>query len=98
MCAWYVIHSLAAIGTNFGGSNTVVFNLWAACIQGWGNQNQSLSFSDWTYPCSGNGSTVTYKDYPLHEDAQGVDIPSWAYLNITKEDTFDIFGALNGEY
>ncbi|KDQ55674.1 hypothetical protein JAAARDRAFT_195506 [Jaapia argillacea MUCL 33604] len=49
-------------------------------------------FPSWS---SGCGSTqITFNDYPLHQFTQGISIPTWAYINLTPNNTFDVDAAL----
>ncbi|KZP22332.1 hypothetical protein FIBSPDRAFT_859635, partial [Athelia psychrophila] len=82
------------LGTNCT-CNTVVFNLWSACLQ---SQDEApLSFTQWTAPCHENKTQVTYGDYPMHGAAKGVQIPTWAYINVTAEGQYDSDGVNDSE-
>lgn len=50
-------------------------------------------FDDWIPPCQGNLTDVTYHDYPMHDDAEGVEIPTWAYIGLANDTSFDIVSA-----
>lgn len=71
-------------------SNTVLFNIWSACLQ---SRDQATPyFGRWIEPCAGNMTQVTYLDYPLHNAVKGVNIPTWAYLNVTAAGEYDSNG------
>ncbi|KAF7980372.1 hypothetical protein HWV62_38833 [Athelia sp. TMB] len=67
--------------------NTVVFNLWSACLQS--NDKSTPNFTHWTQPCAANHTQVTYGDYPMHGALKGVQIPTWAYVNVTSDGHYD---------
>jgi hypothetical protein len=39
-------------------------------------------------------TNITYNDYPLHDIAREVEIPTWAYINLSKDSSFDLGVAL----
>lgn len=77
-------------------SNTVVYNLWSGCLEI--RNNTTPKFNTWTALCRPNVIDITYNDYPLHDEASGVDIPTWAYINVSKDSTFDLDAALHSEF
>lgn len=96
-CTWCAIsdyfltsHSRAEIFLRV--SNTVVFNLWSACLE---IKNVATPmFNNWTSSCKGNGTSITNNDYPLHDAAKGINIPTWAYINLNADSSFDLGAAL----
>lgn len=41
---------------------------------------------------------ITYGDYPVHSYANGVKIPTWAYVNVTADGEFDTDAVNESEY
>jgi hypothetical protein len=76
-------------------SNTVVFNLWSACLATM--NGPAPTFNDWTSSCQADKTSVTNNDYPLHNDTKGVDIPTWAYIALRDGSSFDLGAAIESE-
>lgn len=66
--------------------NTVAFNLLNACAICQGGS--SSSFTQWTEACP-----VVHYGYPEQVATRSINIPEWAFLNVSESDTFDIFVA-----
>ncbi|KIM83446.1 hypothetical protein PILCRDRAFT_7351 [Piloderma croceum F 1598] len=72
--------------------NTVVFNLWNACLET--RNGPAPTFNDWSSACQAHMTSITNNDYPLHNDAKGIDIPTWAYIGLREGSFFDLGAAI----
>jgi hypothetical protein len=86
---------MSNIETSVSPSNTVVFNLWSACLET--RREAPPLFNNWTTLCQTNMVIVTNNDYPLHDGAKGADIPEWAYISPSADSSFDLGMAMESE-
>ncbi|KAJ4490960.1 hypothetical protein J3R30DRAFT_3427634 [Lentinula aciculospora] len=70
----------------------VYFNVWSACLFSSGNANSTLSSNNWTYICQQQGIQMVTDQY---NSLNSMDLPSWTFINLTSNTTFDIAEALN---
>jgi len=43
-------------------------------------------------------TSVTYNDFPLHDVAKDVEIPTWAYISLAQDSSFDLAAALDSTF
>lgn len=55
-------------------------------------------FNTWATSCQANNTMVIYNDYPLHDVATEVEIPTWAYINLAEDSSFDLATALRSKF
>ncbi|KAJ4494505.1 hypothetical protein C8R41DRAFT_829416 [Lentinula lateritia] len=69
----------------------VYFNVWSACLYSNGDASSTVLSSNWTDTCQQQGIEMTTDQF---YSSNSMDLPSWTFINLPTNMTFDIATAL----
>lgn len=75
-------------------STNVYFNVWSACLMSQGNTSSMWSSASWVEECRGKSLDVVSSNFKT-DDGSTPQIPSWAYLQMPTNASFDILEAIS---
>ncbi|GAW05630.1 hypothetical protein LENED_007498 [Lentinula edodes] len=87
---------VALVSRNFPSPNqctctNVYFNVWSACLYSNGDASSTVLSSNWTDTCQQQGIEMTTDQF---YSSNSMDLPSWTFINLPTNMTFDIATAL----